>query len=382
MKKKLCMGFQDKILLEKAKSFFPEAEYRLVGPDDANLDNISIVFLNDELIANYYPKVKSADRPTFVATTHESASLSKSFLEGIADDLITLPLRAHDLSRVIRFHDFILSLRELESSSLAVPDLVYRLQEDIHLAQKIQRKLIKDKFPSMGGLNIKAKYWCGLKAGGDYFDVFEFPGGSHYGILLTDCSSYSLSSHVISSLIHSSMHQGAMNLDNPREVLSGLFQKIKTGMKDTDIFSIFFGIINRNTLQLRYVDCGAQSLCHRRAKDDLKWLERGKNPPLTLASQNLPETEELSLDPGDRLFLFSDGFKREFPTLENMVSGLEGKNLDAQDFLNEISFKLRKGIELKDGEPFLSMDPDAPLPEEDCSVMVFDVAKNTLRLAK
>lgn len=382
MTKKLRLAFTQPELLNEFRTYFPDASYERFQPAELcdKLGEADIFVVDDESALLLAEHCDNPARPSLFVATQDK--VPESFVRGYVDDLITLPLRGLDVLRVVRLHEQLEALRALESTSRAVPELVKRLQEDIQLAQKIQRRLIKDKFPPMGGLTIKSKYWCGLKSGGDYFDVFEFADGNHIGVILADSSSYSLSTHFLGSLMQFSVHVGHHDLDDPSAIVRALHGKVREGMKEKDRFSLFYGILNRKTYQFRYVDCGGVFAGHRGADAKEFWVARGDRAPLTKSSAEIPSSRELHLEPGDRLFLFSDGWREGLAvpfesTIENLARGEQ----DAQDFLNEMAFSLRKGVEKKSGEEARA-DDDFPMPPEDCSVLVIDVAKNVLRLAK
>lgn len=381
--KTLRLAFTQPALMKEFRERLPDAKFSQfeAGEVCRNLDKADI-FILDDAAAMTLADCEHPARPSLFVAAKEGGELPESFARGYVDDLIALPLRALDVVRVVRLHEQIQALHALESSSRAIPGMVKRLQEDVQLAQKIQRRLIKDKFPAMGGLSVKSKYWCGLKAGGDYFDVFEFPDQNHVGIILADSSSYALSTHFLGSLMQFSVHVGGQGeLDDPVAIVRALHGKIREGMKDKDRFSLFYGILDRKTYKLRYVDCGGVYAAHRGMEGNKFWFAKGDKAPLTKAAAELPEVREVHLEPGDRMFLFSDGWSEGLgKPFENVVERLAREHGDAQDFLNEMAFSLRKGVEANQDPEDKS--EEFPMPPQDCSVLVMDVAKNVLRLAR
>lgn len=344
------------------------------------LAEADLFLLTDSQAVEIALHCETAYRPTLVVLAGENEPLPRSFAEGMVDDLVILPLRALDVERILRMHEQMQVLHRVEQTSRAVPALVKKIEEDIQLAQKIQRRLIKEKFPPMGGLNVKSKYWCGLKAGGDYFDVFEFPDGNHVGVILSDSSSYSLSTQFIGSLVQFSVHVGQDDLSDPARIVAALHAKLRENMKEKDRFSILYGILNRKTYQFRYVDCGSV-FAGLRGANGIQALSQGDNPALTLAKMSIPATKEVALEPGDRMMLLSDGWAESTGT---PVPGLMKEFLrdaDAQDVLNEMAFRLRREVEKASGDE-ISPDEGFPMPPQDCSVLIFDLAKNVLRLAR
>jgi len=350
----------------------------------AKLGEADLFLASDEEIMQI-AEAGVAPGPTLIAVSSEKSPALAAFRGGLADDLLVLPLRPLDVERVMRAHVQTQALRALEESSRGVPALIEKLQKDIELAQKIQRRLIREKFPAIGGLSVKSKYWCGLKAGGDYFDVFEFPDGEHVGIILSDSSSYGLSTSFIGSLMQFSVHVGREEISDPARIVRALYGKLKEEMKEKDRFNVFYGILSRKTYQLRFVECGSVFAALKGEGGKISWPAKGEVPALTKAEGHVPEAQEVSLEPGDRLLITSDGWAESIgaPTHDLLEKFLKGPP-DAQDLMNEMAFHLRRGVvkhfELSDEDQ--AEEEGFPMPPQDCSVLLFDVAKNVLRLAK
>lgn len=371
-------AFVNKELQIQFQRFYPQGKYLTIAREELHdaLNKADIFVLDSKAANEIAGALEGEDRPSIFVTAEESAPMPAAFLEGYADDIVVLPLRELDTLRLVKMHEHLKALRNVEKTSRGIPGLVKKLNEDIQLAQKIQRRLIKDKFPSMGGLSIKSKYWCGLKAGGDYFDAFEFPDGQHIGLILTDSSSYSLSTNLLGSLMQFSAHAGAKDHFDPATIVQTLFSKLGDSIKEKDQLSLFYGVLDRKTYQLRYVDCGAV-FAQWKNKEESKWLAKGDAAPLSKTNGAIGSSKEVFLEPGDRLTLLSDGW---VDGLESGLSGLPEEIEDAQDLLNELSFRLRKSVE-KNLEPE-DISEEFPMPPQDCSILVIDVAKNLLRLAK
>jgi hypothetical protein len=370
-------------LLKELKRILPDIECKFVK-DSALRDSLTesdIFILDDSTLRSLGSDRDFGVHATFVAFCGEHEALPASYVDGIADDLLLLPLRALDLGRIVKMHELLQALRDAEESSKAIPELVKQLQQDITLAEKIQRRLIRDKFPAIGGLAIKSKYLCGLKSGGDYFDVFEFPDGLHVGFILTDCSSYSLSSSLLGALMQFSVNFGPSELDDPALIVRGLLTKLRDGMKEKDRLAIFYGILDRKTYRLRYADCGAVFALQKKVSGALVWATKGDRAPLTKEKGEVPDTRELMLEPGDRLMLASDGWsdavgEAQSKLLENILA----PDREAHDLINELAFRLRKNVAKENGDA--DEDGDLPMPPQDCSVLLLELGKNVLRLAR
>lgn len=349
------------------------AEFQFVARQD--VATADVVLASEVEIRNVLGELNSEKRPTlFVTVDEKSLELPTIYLDGQVDDILVLPIRRNEFLSRVRWHYHLQHLRELEHSSAALPGLIKKLEEDLNLAEKIQRRLIRDKFPPMQGVAVKSKYWCGMRSGGDYFDVIEMPGGQYVAFLLSDSSSYSLSSSLLGSLMHQSLRAPSEAAPSPEAMLKQVLAEVT--MKEKDRLSIFFGILDRKTYRLRYVSEGAIWACRKSQSGVVDWLLKGEREALTDARRGVAEAMEVRLDPEDRLLLMSDGWRESMGGAMADFVEQDLQNIsDPQRFVNEFSYRLQKSLSVGDEES------DDLMPPQDCSVLLVDIEKNILRLA-
>jgi hypothetical protein len=370
------IAMTDPSLLERLRKLRPGTEFLACDPGSLGGTEADFFLLDDETAIRFLGANSGDAWPSVVVVAEEGGSLPAAYREGLADDLLVLPARALDLDRLIRGQELLQALRRLEQGSHGMAGLVKRLREDISLAQKIQRRLIREKFPPLGPLSVKSKYWCGLKSGGDYFDLFDFPGGSHAGLILASSSSYALSTSLIGALMQFPLN--TEERESSERIAQALLGKVRATMKEKERLSFFCGIFDRRAYSLRFVDCGGVFLAKRSKDGAVTWAAKGERPPFSPGNSLVPAAREVSLEPGERLLLCSEGWSE---ALEAPVPEVMGKFLQAgtgaQELMNELGFRLRRQLE-KAGEE----SEEFPMPPQDCSVLVFDLAGNALRLAK
>lgn len=329
-----------------------------------------VVIAGDDTIARLQAK-RDSQASLWVTAARGGQATPQSLSEGWADDLLLLPAERLDMVARLRWHNHLVQLRDLERSARAVPDLVAKLEADLLLAEKIQRRLIRDKFPPIQGLGLKSKYWCGLKAGGDYFDVFEYADGQHVGVLLTDCSSYSLSSALLGSLMQLALQGSKEAAPKAEEVVRKIAEKLQPEMKEKDRLSIFFGLLNRRTYELRYVAYGDQWLLQ--SGKHFTWHLKGDAAEAIHAQTKLSaEPRQLKLDASDRLLLLSDGFREAMGAeLDHLAEEKlrPGGEKDLHSLVNDFGYALHKGS-------------GKEMPAQDCSLLLFEVPARALRLAQ
>ncbi|NUM88744.1 MAG: SpoIIE family protein phosphatase [Bdellovibrionales bacterium] len=339
---------------------------------DGEPGSFDILIGDDGAIDGAYHSLSGGRRPSLFVTVEDGTAVPETFQKGYADDLVVVPLRRLDVLRLVRLHHNLESLRGLQAEGALLPRLIHRLEEDVKMAGKIQRLLIRDRFPPIGNIPVASKYWCGMRSGGDYFDLLEFPDGAHTGIFLSDSSSYGLSGKLLSALVHFTAHGTKESALEPAALVEILGGKLRAEIKPEDQLSIFYGILNRKTMLLSYVWAGTPQAWVERAG---RWqcLADGSRPSLAATGWHVESTGHFQLEAGDRFLLVSDGWSEGAGIPVGRILGDAGAGMDSRDFVNEMAFRVKRNI---------SRDDDEAMPPQDCSLILLDLPRNTLRLAQ
>jgi serine phosphatase RsbU (regulator of sigma subunit) len=146
--------------------------------------------------------------------------------------------------------------------------------------------------------------------GGDYFDFITMPD-QRQGLFVGDVTGHGFHASVIMSLIYGYIHRSTQVERCPREIVRGVNLFLATFARRTQkldhYFSstLFFAIIDPNSLNMHYVNCAhTPPLIKRNGK--LKKLHT-TGPPLGFFAEPDIELGSFQLYPGDRLLLCTDG---------------------------------------------------------------------------
>jgi serine phosphatase RsbU (regulator of sigma subunit) len=282
------------------------------------------------------------------------------------DDVLSLPLRRIDLYSRVRQYQHLQTYRSLPQASQSIKEIIKLVDEDLHLATKLQKKFIPEKF-SIPGFNIAHRYLSGVKSGGDYFDVFEFDDRSHVGFFMSDSTGYGLSSAIISVMLRMAFRFGRGEPDSPSRTLLRVFEELRPAMRDSENLAVFYGILNRHTLEMQYASVGSILFSGMQGS-----IITGETPPVTRAQSLRTDDHMVQFNPGDRIVLATDGFINAAggaKAVQQLLNDFSEK--DAKDLVNEFSYRAQKNLPSQDG-----------MPEQDCSVIVCEIEKRTMRLIK
>lgn len=102
----------------------------------------------------------------------------------------------------------------------------YFAADDRAAAAALQRSLVPNRLPLLPGLQLAGRYVPGQGGvSGDWYDVFELPGG-RIGMVMGDVAGHGLPASVVMGRLRSALRAYSLEYDDPAEVLRRLDAKI------------------------------------------------------------------------------------------------------------------------------------------------------------
>ena len=298
-------------------------------------------------------RIRSRDQGPYVYTILlTSKSDSQDVIQGImdgADDYLTKPYDRDELDvrvragqRVIDLEESLshtnLELREakarLEDINAELSQANHRMKSDLEAAARIQQSLLPTTPPGNASLDCAWVFWPCDELAGDIFNVFQLDD-EHLGFYLLDVAGHGVQAALLSvtlsrilspaagrsSVLFSQRHDGA-DLKTPSEIVLELNRRFQMCDEHSQFFTLFFGCLQLETLELQYVSAGHPPPV----------LLADGNSPRLLDARGLPvgvkedpeyRDEILKLNPGDKLFVVSDGIL-EAKDSQNKMFGCDG----------------------------------------------------------
>jgi serine phosphatase RsbU (regulator of sigma subunit) len=246
-----------------------------------------------------------------------------------------------------------------------------KLHQDLGLAERLQKSKLPLRFPEMKGMRVSSRYMAGMRSGGDYFDLAESQDKGQVSWVLTDSSSYGLSSAVLSVLMRVMMKLSAQEVRSSSEVLRKIRDELLLPLSEKDRLSIFYGTLSRKDYKLRFSNLGQISVFYAPPGKSFQHFP-SQGAPLSKNEHEIPAQEmEIALEPGGRLALISDGFPEILGSAENVQRILnQFREKEPKDCLNELVYGIKAGF----------AEPD-DLPAQDCTAVIVDIDARVLRLS-
>jgi serine phosphatase RsbU (regulator of sigma subunit) len=301
----------------------------------------------------------------------EGAEVPLALQSGKVDDVLVHPFRALEVLSKVRHYQQILNWEEVSRLNASFSELVTSLHEDLQLAERLQKGRLPMRFPELKGFRAHSRYLAGMRSGGDYFDIAESKDGSQLSIVLSDSSSYGLSSAVLSSLMRVSLKLSTEQSRSSVEMLRKIHEDLMSTLSPKDRLSMFYGVLFRRENRLRFVNLGSSCAFYAHGDEPFRQLASQAGP--LVRDQGFPSVEEaeLRLAPLDRLVLVSDGFIEAAGGAEPMCELLDGfRKRESVEALNELVYRVKSKF----------TEPD-DLPEQDCTALILDVDSRVIQLA-
>jgi PAS domain S-box-containing protein len=227
----------------------------------------------------------------------------------------------HDLSERKQAENELLQLGErLKETNSRLAAVNLRMKRDLEAAALVQQSLLPQTLPVAAGVKFAWSYRPCTELAGDILNVFRLDD-RHVGLYVLDVSGHGAvasllsvaASHLISPVGDSGLLRGpyetadlGVRLAPPPEVASRLNAMFAGRPENEQYFTLLYGILNLDSSDFRYVCGGHPGPIHLSAEGQARVVESSGFPVGIFEDAAFDELR-LTLAPGDRLYLYSDG---------------------------------------------------------------------------
>ena len=93
-----------------------------------------------------------------------------------------------------------------------------RLEHEVQLARQIQRTFLPEHLPEFPDWDLAATWRTARQVGGDFYDVFELPGG-RLGLFIADVSDKGIPAALFMALTRTLVRAAVLDTTSPAEVM-------------------------------------------------------------------------------------------------------------------------------------------------------------------
>jgi sigma-B regulation protein RsbU (phosphoserine phosphatase) len=240
------------------------------------------------------------------------------------------------------------------------------IDKDLLLAKELQKSLLSDLEKSDNNINIVSFHHSLHSIGGDYFDYINDSMGN-WGVLICDVAGHGISSAVVAAMSKMAFTATLPYIQYPAKVFNSMNRNL-FGKNRGMFITASFLYIDMDSKVLSYVNAGHPHFYLIRMSSPYLLDFTTKGRPLGIFPDSEYAVGKLNLEPGDRIFLFTDGI----PDLNNPTLGALGEERLKQilwDNRNESFLHFHKLIQ----KEFYSYSKAWKFQEDDVSYIMIEI---------
>jgi sigma-B regulation protein RsbU (phosphoserine phosphatase) len=256
----------------------------------------------------------------------ESAEIAHG-LDGGADDFLTKPVTGDELrarisagARIIRMEREVTEKNRLLTETLTELRAIHdAMNRDLLEARKLQQSLVRERFRDFGRAQVSLMLRPSGHIGGDLVGFFAIDA-RRFGVYSLDVSGHGITSALMTARLAGHLSGGSPQHNialapaaaggfegrDPAEIADRLNRLLLSEMGTESYFTLAYAEVDMASGRVRMVQAGHPHPAVQRADGRIEYLGSG-GLPIGLFADAAYRSFETRLDPGDRLFLLSDG---------------------------------------------------------------------------
>lgn len=287
------------------------------------------------LVRFYRANPSTREIPLIVLSSQEDPAIkAEAFLKGANDYLVKLPDPVEMVAR-IRYHaKGYLAQMERNEANRRLAESQLQLAREISEAAKYVRSMLPPPLLH-GPVRVDWRFVPSSQLAGDSFG-YHWLDQDHFAVYLLDVCGHGVGSALLSVSALDVLRSHSLrdtDFREPAQVLEGLNRTFDMDRHDGKFFSIWYGVFNQSTKELRYAGGGHPPVLLYPGFDRRSPLVRLESSgPLIGVMPGIPfPTETVALGAAATMYLFSDGVY-EVEQQDGQIWRLE----DLSDFLSAV----------------------------------------------
>ncbi len=240
--------------------------------------------------------------PVVMVTSLNEVSSRIAGIEAGADDFLSKPFNIYELLARVR------SLIRIKKYNSQILDQNRVFEKELEIAKKVQEAILPaDNEVIFKGLTLHYRYIPSQKLGGDYFNVIQL-ADNKIGIFLSDVMGHGVAASLITMVLKTLFDNHVYRMDSPSDFLFTLNNELQKIFGEILIYATaIYIIVDQKNRKLYYAN-GAHppALLYNNTNADIIQLQC-PGTILGIFRDAKYETLEMSYEPNDQIFLYTDG---------------------------------------------------------------------------
>jgi phosphoserine phosphatase RsbU/P len=243
----------------------------------------------------------------FLTAKADTSDIVKGFEIG-AVDYVAKPFNAHELLARMNTHLTIDQLRR--SLAEKNEELARAHKRELEMAYRVQSQLIPVHTPQIPGWEFAASWLPAREVSGDYYDFITNKNG--LGIVIADVSGKGMPAALFMASTRSIVRAKSTAMLTPVENITQANALISADAARGMFVTVFYAEIDPQTGVVTYVNCGHNPPYWYHANNQLI-SELGPTGPVLGINESMQfKQEQISIDHGDMIMLYTDGITEAF----------------------------------------------------------------------
>jgi len=212
------------------------------------------------------------------------------------------------------FNSMAENIRQYVENLRAVTADKQRIATELNVANTIQASMLPRIFPyppDRKEFSIYATMEPAKSVGGDFYDFYILHGagqtGTHLAFVIADVSGKGIPAALFMAITQSLLKTRAMQGESPAQIFTNLNDQLCQNNDAGMFVTAYMGLLELATGKLLVANAGHNPPLIRHRNGRYEWL-RQKSGFVLAGMENMRYTDfEMNLQPGDRLFLYTDG---------------------------------------------------------------------------
>lgn len=179
------------------------------------------------------------------------------------------------------------------------------LRDEVTEACEVQRRLMPKEFPVLDKYEFSAASRPARSLGGDYYDVF-YRGGGTMVLCIADVSGKGIPAALLMANLQATVQSAAVEEPRPGRFAARVNSAVCRNLSPGRFVTLFYCLLEVSSHRLGYVNAGHNAPILLRGSGQVVRLDSA-GPVLGVFNGLEYQESDVSIEPGDRLVLFTDG---------------------------------------------------------------------------
>jgi len=296
--------------LEALAKMIEEPEIRLV------LSDINMPEMDGLTLLTKLKELKSPWLKTVIVSAYGDMENIRTAMNRGAFDFLTKPISFDDLEITINK-----TLEEINTLWLSQQehDQLISIQQDLQTAHEIQQAILPKTFPPFPELkefSIYASMTAAKEVGGDFFDFFMIDN-TRLGFVIGDVSGKGVTAAIFMAVSRTLIRATGLKGISAVECMNYVNKLLCNESVSCMFVTVFYGILDTTNGEIEYVNAG-HNPPYIVSGSQVSKVAMTDGTILGCLDDFIYRSGKTKLNPGDLLFLYTDGVTEAFNTAEQM----------------------------------------------------------------